>query len=243
VLLLHLATRSAAEAVSSRGRYSAYTRLPGARGATRHGDDVDYAGRELPVVRHSHQDRPLGRARHEAESLAEMIIGCRGAVNSSRVLVVRCLRSKIIKREDLRLARVSGWAVLERCGDCQSCLGVTQSRRCQDYAAPELITRLGCVCDIRDVLSQSNARSNRRARGRKRCMPPASAALPMSSEEIRTAKWVVLPTRRLSRTWPKASLFSGVPGTAEALSLVLGCEWPPQGVPAQPWRSIRPALS
>jgi hypothetical protein len=49
-----------------------------------------------------------------------MIIGCRSAVKSIRVLVVCCLRSKIIKREDLHLARVGGWAVLERCGDCQA---------------------------------------------------------------------------------------------------------------------------
>ena len=53
-LLLHLATRGAAESVRPCGRYSAHTWPPGARGAAGQWDQVYYAVREFHVVRHSH---------------------------------------------------------------------------------------------------------------------------------------------------------------------------------------------
>jgi hypothetical protein len=72
-----------------------------------------------------------------------MIIGRRRAINSRRVLVMRSLGTKIIKREDLYLPSVGSRAVLVRRGNGQPSLGVTQPRRCQDYATPELITGSG----------------------------------------------------------------------------------------------------
>jgi hypothetical protein len=158
VLLLYLTTRSSAEAVRTSRRHPAITGTPGSQGAAGQRDDIDDAARKLHVVRHSHQNGALGHSRHEAQSFAEMIIGCRGAVDSGRVLVVRRLGAKIIKREDLHLPSVGSWAILVRRGHGQSGLGVTQPRRCQDYAAPELITggrRPGDTCD---VLSQTGAR-------------------------------------------------------------------------------------
>ena len=123
---------------------------------------MHYAARELHIIGHSYQDGALRRARHKAESLTKMIIGGRAALNLGAsnflVLVVGDLRAKIIKRKDLDQPSVgASREVLVWRGHGQTSLGITQSRRCEHQAAPELITRFGGVCDIGDVLSQPNA--------------------------------------------------------------------------------------
>src|SRR6188472_2742779 len=150
-LLLHLPARGAAEAVGSCGGYAAVTRPPRPQRATRQGNDVHDPARELHVVRNSDQDRTLGGTGDKAESFAEMIIGCRGAIDSAGILIVGRLGTKIIKRKDLHQPSVSGWTILEWPSHGQTRLGVTQPRRCEHDAAPKLITGLGHIGDSGDV--------------------------------------------------------------------------------------------
>src|SRR5215207_5769246 len=112
----------------------------------------------LHVVWHSYQDGALHDTRHEAESFAEMLIGCWIAINPRRVLVVRHFGGKIIKRKYLDQPSVSGYTILVRRGYGQSGLGVTWPWRRKDQPAPEPITRLGRSPDTCRVLTQPNAR-------------------------------------------------------------------------------------
>jgi hypothetical protein len=154
-LLLYFPACSATEAIRPGGRHLALiTRSPGPHAATGQRNDRHRA--VLPVVRSPYQEGALSDPGHKAESVTEMIIGCR----ASSCRVVGDLGAKIIKREDLHLSRVGCGGILIRRGHRESSLRVTQPRRGQSYASPELIVRCGRSGNACGVLSQPSARRN-----------------------------------------------------------------------------------
>jgi hypothetical protein len=187
-LLLDLASRGAAQLIST-GQCDA-ARAPAAMIDLSHRS----AERHWPCRRRTRRRtaRPLETTalphRPQAQPFAEPIPGSGDTVDARRILVIRHLRAKIIQREDLDPTAICCRGVLVRHGDSNSGLGVTQAWRCERHSPAELIARLRRPGNTGGVLSQPSPGVIVTPLEENCWTLPASAAVPMSSAAIPTAR-------------------------------------------------------